>query len=611
VAISVLPVALALSVGLTRTDAQARQQVSEQMNSVLQLKIAALNSDLGNAQSALRTIVGHTDTAQTAVALLTASTPDSASQSSIQESLNNFIAAKGTAFTEYYVYDHNGVIVVSTDSHQLGKLVRTQPYFEASLKDEYIQPPYYEIGSNSLAVILTEPFKDTSGNVVGVLAGRLNMDTLAAVMTERAGLGNTGETYLISPENNYLVTPSRFDGYPLNRSYHSLGIDSALAGGSGSSEYVNYRGQSVIGAYQWLPNLQVALIAEYEQSEALAASQQATLFSLIVAVIAAALALVAGLLIAVRITRPITELTQVTQKLAGGDLSVRAHITVSNEIGGLGQAFNAMAGRLEENTKALEASLKQAQVAETVAHEANRLKSEFLATMSHELRTPLNAMIGFTEIMISGMGGVLDQDAKHMSERIHANSQRLLALINDVLDLSKIEAKRVEVNEQQFSPRQMAADLGSQMSSLAEKKGLAFEMDVTPNLPELVLGDRALIERVVTNLLSNAFKFTDQGSVRLSMARTPDHSWTISVRDTGIGIPPHAQEFIFDPFRQLDGSSQRAYGGTGLGLAIVRDLVRAMDGTVKVDSAVGQGSAFTVTLPLVEAVQAEREVMLA
>jgi signal transduction histidine kinase len=233
-----------------------------------------------------------------------------------------------------------------------------------------------------------------------------------------------------------------------------------------------------------------------------------------------------------------------------------------------------------------------------------------LATMSHELRTPLNAMIGFSEIMLTGMGGTLDQDAAHMTERIHANSTRLLTLINDVLDLAKIEAKRIEVVAHPFSPAEMAESLRSSMASLATQKNLGFKVSISPEMPDRILGDRGLVERIATNLLSNAFKFTNKGQVEFSLGKVGRDRWVMSVTDTGIGIPPHAREFIFDPFRQLDGSSQRAFGGTGLGLSIVRELAYAMGGTVQVESEVGIGSMFMVTLPLemVAAGQPEVEV---
>ncbi len=599
VAVSLAPVALALSVAVARTSAQARQQVAAQMNSVLQLKIAALNANINTGQTTLRLIVNDRAVKTNLTALLGSAQPDASVNIEVNQSLAAFLNTKGASFTEYFVYNRDGSILASTNGSQVGKIMRSQPYFKASLVGEYIQPPYYEIGSDSLALILTEPLTDERGIVIGVLAGRLNMAGLAALMAERAGLGETGETYLISPENNYLVTPSRFEGYPLNRSYHSQAIDSALAGGSGSGEYVSYRGRDVIGAYQWVPNLQLGVIAEYDQAEALAASQQATLFSLAVAVIAGALAILIGVVISARITRPVIGLTRTTQKLAGGDLTVRAQIREQNEIGALADSFNHMAGQLEDNLKALEASVKEAQLATAMAREANRLKSEFLATMSHELRTPLNAMIGFAELLMAGLSGPLNEKQHHKIERIHLNSRRLLELINNLLDLAKIEAGRVEVLHEPFQPAKLIASVQAQTESLAEKHGLAFTVTLDPQMPETVIGDEARIAQVLNNLLSNAFKFTPKGRVELSAGPlNADYMW-FSVKDTGIGIPPHALEFIFEEFRQVDGTSQRAYGGSGLGLAITRNLARIMGGEVRVTSVLGEGSTFTVTLPMV------------
>lgn len=238
--LSLLPVASALSFAVIRAGAQARQQVAAQMNSVLQLKISALESDLSDSHSMMRAIAGN-DAAYAEMVSLVESGGDAALEASVQNYLHGFLDAKGTDFTEYFLYNGDGTIVASTSDRQTGKIVRAQPYFEASLTDEYIQPPYYEVGSNSLAVLLTVPITSDSGSVVGVLAGRLNMEALGALMSERAGLGETGETYLVSLENNYLVTPSRFEGYELNRSYHSTAIDEALAGKSGFGEYTNYR----------------------------------------------------------------------------------------------------------------------------------------------------------------------------------------------------------------------------------------------------------------------------------------------------------------------------------------------------------------------------------
>jgi PAS domain S-box-containing protein len=236
-------------------------------------------------------------------------------------------------------------------------------------------------------------------------------------------------------------------------------------------------------------------------------------------------------------------------------------------------------------------------VANRLATENARLKSEFLATMSHELRTPMNAIEGFTSIMLKHMGGAeYNEKTARYLEKVHSNSQRLLNLINDFLDLSRIESGRMELSYLPIKPMDLALRWQTSMSSLAERKHLAFLVEVDETLPELVYGDEEALSKIVINLLGNAFKFTSQGHVKLRLTNV-DNRLQIEVEDTGIGIPPHAREFIFDEFRQVDQSSKRQYGGTGLGLAIVHKLVREMGGTIALQSTVGEGSTFTVSVP--------------
>ncbi len=236
--------------------------------------------------------------------------------------------------------------------------------------------------------------------------------------------------------------------------------------------------------------------------------------------------------------------------------------------------------------------------AQKAAEEASRLKSEFLATMSHELRTPLNAIIGFSDLLLTGIAGEVTEKQRGYIQRILQNSERLLAQINDVLDVSKIEAGRLELAELPFAPRELLSELQAQLQSMADLKGLRLETSCDPDLPALLLGDRKRFEQILTNLIGNAIRFTSHGGIEVHMRRKDAENWTIVVSDTGIGIPAHALEYIFDAFRQVDGSTQREHGGTGLGLALVRRLVHMMGGTVSVESEVGRGSTFTVTLPL-------------
>lgn len=246
--------------------------------------------------------------------------------------------------------------------------------------------------------------------------------------------------------------------------------------------------------------------------------------------------------------------------------------------------------------------------ANAAAKESDRLKSEFVANMSHELRTPLNAIHGFTGIMLEGMGGEIDRDASYMVERIQTNSQRLLTLINNVLDIAKIEAGRMELVEKPVTPRALAERWKANVEVQATNKRLVLNWQIDPALPETLYGDEDRLTQIAVNLLSNAVKFTDFGEVRLELLRQ-DSEWIIRVTDTGKGIPPHAINYIFDEFRQVDGSSTRSYGGSGLGLAIVRNLCRMMDGTIQVSSVLGKGSTFTVTLPLKPTQDVQRTVV--
>jgi PAS domain S-box-containing protein len=256
--------------------------------------------------------------------------------------------------------------------------------------------------------------------------------------------------------------------------------------------------------------------------------------------------------------------------------------------------------RIQDRNEALRDAIQHLAQARKQAEDATRLKSQFLATMSHELRTPLNAIIGYTEIQLAGMTGSLNAEQRDYQERVLSNADHLLRLINDVLDISKIEAGRMEIVEKPFYLRQWVEETVSQVRMLAEEKGLRFELEIDNRMPNYIVGDAARIRQVAYNLLSNAVKFTHEGYLRLSIRLQGENTWQLIVEDTGIGIASHLQETIFEEFRQLDASSQRKVGGTGLGLSIVRKLSLMMGGNVRVKSQVGEGSQFTVILPLVE-----------
>jgi PAS domain S-box-containing protein len=240
-----------------------------------------------------------------------------------------------------------------------------------------------------------------------------------------------------------------------------------------------------------------------------------------------------------------------------------------------------------------EAELRQAR---DQAMQASHMKSVFLATMSHELRTPLTAIMGYSELQLAGMAGSLSPEQHDYTDRILANSNHLLTIINQVLDISKIEAGRMELVSVTFQPRQLLDEVLRQAGSLPGDKPVALQSERT-NLPDQLSGDPDRLKQILLNLISNAVKFTEKGEVKIRLHGVDQQHWAIVVADTGIGIPPEALPYIFDEFRQVDSTSTRQHNGTGLGLAIVRKLARLMGGEVAVQSQVGKGSTFTVTLP--------------
>lgn len=240
------------------------------------------------------------------------------------------------------------------------------------------------------------------------------------------------------------------------------------------------------------------------------------------------------------------------------------------------------------------------------AEVANRAKSDFLANISHELRTPMNGIIGLSELL---MDMNLSQDQLELAEAVNMSSRNLLILLNDILDLSKIEASELSLEKIPYDIRRIVRQTADLLEPIASRKGISLESVISPTLPERLNGDPARLQQILNNLIGNALKFTEKGYVRLDVSAGKDKTGILKLRirveDTGIGIAEDQQEAIFNKFTQADVSTARKYGGTGLGLTIVRELVTLMRGEITLDSALGKGSSFHVEIP-VEVAEAEQ-----
>ena len=310
------------------------------------------------------------------------------------------------------------------------------------------------------------------------------------------------------------------------------------------------------------------------------------------------------------IVKPVLHLKEVSDAITRGDLDQRADIRTGDEFEELSQAFNRMLRHLttvqedlQKLNRGFEAKVDELAQVNLRLYEMNNLKNEFLATMSHELRTPLNSILGFSDVLLSNPGNLNDKQRRYVGH-IQSSGRTLLNLINDVLDLAKIESGKMEIHPTEFLIADLVERSVGAMLPLAEKKNLDLGLDVDPELPVLSQ-DLGKLQQILSNLLSNAIKFTPEGGrVRVRAEPVNETRFTLTVTDTGIGIPLEDQERIFEKFRQgaaVPGQREtltREYEGTGLGLSITKELAKLLGGEIRLQSEFGKGSVFVVELPI-------------
>lgn len=305
------------------------------------------------------------------------------------------------------------------------------------------------------------------------------------------------------------------------------------------------------------------------------------------------------------ILAPIDQLRQVADQVASGETNTRVNLQTGDEFEEFGAALNQMLDHLEEShrkletiNKSLDARVGELSEANVALDEANRIKTEFLANVSHELRTPLNSIIGFADLLQAYPELKEHPKAQRYLVNILTSARSLLSIINELLDLAKIEAGKMELNIEKLALADLCENLYNFVTPLADKKHLQVDLAIEDQLP-IMQTDAGKLQQILYNLLSNAIKFTPEGGEITMAAQTvPPEQVRISITDTGPGVPEDQQTAIFEKFRQIDGSESRQHTGAGLGLAIAKELTVMLGGSIAVASTAGQGATFSVTLPL-------------
>jgi signal transduction histidine kinase/CheY-like chemotaxis protein len=307
-----------------------------------------------------------------------------------------------------------------------------------------------------------------------------------------------------------------------------------------------------------------------------------------------------------RLLVPITKLSKLAGRVTKGDYEVRADVEGKDEIGTLSREFNTMVDTIKDHIQNLDKKVNQKTfqlmelnkslvIAKHKAEEATRLKSEFLANMSHEIRTPMNGIIGMLRLVKKTE---LTPRQRSYLGKIEAAAGTLLEIINDILDFSKIEAGKLRVEKVPFNLRSVVQEVRDNVEVAIGEKEISFVVEIDKNVDETVIGDPLRLKQILINLINNAIKFTESGTVRLSIVKSGENRVLFKVRDTGIGISPEKMEKLFRPFVQADGSITRKYGGSGLGLTISKQLVELMNGRIWVESKEGAWSEFSFEIEL-------------
>ncbi|MBA4422729.1 MAG: hypothetical protein C0390_06445 [Syntrophus sp. (in: bacteria)] len=540
---------------------------------------------------------------------------------------------------DFHLLDPQGRIVYTSHGDEARQLLKPVPdptgkAVTAGRKGIHITEMFPNpLHDNRPGILATGPIRDISGRFVGLVAIEVNAQPLFDPLADRAGLGATGETFIARKEGAgvLFLSPIRYRPLEVFRLHSEADplvgapIRLAVQGKEGSGVSIDYAGHEVLAVWRYLPYLDWGMVVKMQIQEAFAPVIRLRLITNVIIAVALLLIAVMALAWSRSISRPLRALMAGASVISQGSFGHRIEVHTRDEIEQLAESYNDMAeklghsyeeiaahnrgleNRVNERTEELNKTNLDLQLAVQAAEDANRAKSDFLGNMSHELRTPLNAIIGFSEVLEDGLYGDLNDRQKIYVDNISNSGRHLLSLINDILDLSKVEAGKMEFDVSRFPIRAVLDSSVVMLKEKALKHGIALSVEIEPDADIHVEADERKIKQILFNLLSNAVKFTPDGgrvTVRARLAAVENGSeeqrmLEVCIEDTGIGIKEEDLPKLFGEFTQLHQSVlTKEYEGTGLGLALTKRLVELHHGRIWVESEYGKGSRFYFTLPV-------------
>ena len=512
----------------------------------------------------------------------------------------------------FIIHPVTGKVMVSTIADHEGVDKTFDPHFTEILQSEkiYIKDIYYSKVMNENTMAFSRPItcKQHQGeHLVGILVARIDLDnSLYKLLSDRVGLGTTGETLLVN-KDGYAISKLRWkEDAPLKFKINATPAINAIQGKTGVIIENDYRDEMVVAAYTYIPETGWGFVSKqdlYELNQPIREMLTNFIFLFLTVFVSI---MIMVFFLSKSLSSPIVKLDRIAKRIAAGDFSSKNSMTGESELDSLAVSINNMSDAIEDRIKQ-QASVNNKlleQTAELIdarghADAANKAKSIFLANMSHEIRTPMNAIIGLTHLMLRDNVNV-EQDKR--LRQVESSGNHLLRVINDILDISKIEAGKITLHDIDFSLSGFFDHISSMLSERAKQNKLVFDVD-PDGVPGWLRGDLTRLHQAMLNIVGNAVKFSKEGTLFLRAKKIHEIGNEILVRfevqDCGIGIEAEKLPRLFQAFEQADSSTTRQYGGTGLGLAITKHIAQLMGGEVGVESEIGKGSTFWFTVKLV------------